>query len=45
MPPISVQMNLSVGDITYFQVVYRDFGGPCGSSINATNAVMALWGT
>jgi hypothetical protein len=45
MPPISVQMNLNVGDITYFQVVYRDFGGPCGSSINATNAVMALWGT
>jgi hypothetical protein len=43
-PPISVQMNLSPGDTTFFQVLYRDLGGPCGGSVNSTNAVMVIWG-
>jgi hypothetical protein len=44
-PPISVQMNLSPGDTTYFQVLYRDNHGPCGGTANATNAVMVIWGS
>jgi hypothetical protein len=43
-PPISVQMNLSPGAVTFFQVLYRDLGGPCGGSVNSTNAVMVIWG-
>lgn len=41
--PLSQQLNLHAGDNTFFQAVYRDLGGPCGSSINATNAVFVVW--
>jgi hypothetical protein len=43
-PPISQQLNLSSGDASFFQVVYRDHGGPCGGGVNASNAVMVIWG-
>ena len=44
-PPISVQLNVTPGTATYFQCLYRDTGGPCGGTVNATNAIMVLWGT
>jgi hypothetical protein len=43
--PLSQQLNLHAGDNTFFQAVYRDLGGPCGSSTNATNAVLVVWGS
>lgn len=27
------------GEVKFFQVIYRDVGGPCGSGMNATNAL------
>lgn len=43
--PLSQQLNLNVGDASFFQAVYRDLGGPCNTSINATNAVAVFWGS
>jgi len=43
-PPLSVQLGLVVGDVTGFQVFYRDASGPCHTGFNASNAVIVHWG-
>jgi hypothetical protein len=43
-PPISQQLGITSGQLTFFQVVYRDGNGPCLAGANATNAVAILWG-
>jgi hypothetical protein len=27
------------GEVKFFQVIYREAGGPCGTGMNATNAL------
>jgi hypothetical protein len=44
-PSISQLMNATVGDVDFFQFVYRDASGPCGNGANTTNAVLVIWGT
>jgi len=44
-PTISQDLSLTVGSLSFFQVLYRDNGGPCNGTTNATNAVLVLWGT
>jgi hypothetical protein len=44
-PPISTQLGITAGELTFFQVIYRDGAGPCHSGSNATNALSILWGT
>jgi hypothetical protein len=44
-PPLSQQLNATAGDTMFFQFIYRDHGGPCGSGANASNAVLVIWGT
>jgi hypothetical protein len=43
-PPLSQQLGITAGEITAFQVVYRDASGPCHSGTNASNAIQVLWG-
>jgi hypothetical protein len=43
-PPISVQFQINPGEVRYYQVYYRNFGGPCGAAFNTTNAIRILWG-
>jgi hypothetical protein len=42
--PISEQFNIPAGATRYYQVLYRDFGGPCGTSTNASNGLKVVWG-
>jgi len=42
--PISEQFNIPAGAIRYYQVLYRDGGGPCGTSTNASNGLRVVWG-
>lgn len=42
--PISEQFNIPAGATRYYQVLYRDGGGPCGTSINASNGLKVVWG-
>ena len=42
--PISEQFNIPAGATRYYQVLYRDGGGPCGASINASNGLRVVWG-
>ena len=44
-PPISVQFMIHAGEVRYYQVYYRNFGGPCGAAFNTTNAIRILWGS
>jgi hypothetical protein len=44
-PPLSQQLNATAGDTMFFQFIYRDHGGPCGTGANASNAVLVIWGT
>jgi hypothetical protein len=43
-PPISQQLGITAGELTFFQVIYRDSSGPCQGGANATNGVAILWG-
>ena len=43
-PPISDQFDISAGETTYYQVLYRDNNGPCGFAANASNALQVVWG-
>ncbi len=43
-PPISQQLGITAGQLTFFQVVYRDGAGPCHNGANATNALAIVWG-
>jgi hypothetical protein len=43
-PPISQQLGITAGQLTFFQVVYRDAAGPCHNGGNTTNALAILWG-
>ena len=42
--PISQQLGITAGQTTFFQAVYRDHNGPCGTGANATNALAVFWG-
>lgn len=42
--PISEQFNIPAGAVRYYQVLYRDGGGPCGTSTNASNGLKVVWG-
>jgi hypothetical protein len=42
--PISVKGLIPpAGGVRYYQVVYRNNGGPCGSGFNITNGVSVVW--
>ncbi len=43
-PPISQQLGITAGEMTFWQVVYRDGNGPCHQGANATNALAIMWG-
>jgi hypothetical protein len=45
-PLISVKGNvpLSGNVVRYYQTVYRNNGGPCGSGFNITNGISVVWG-
>jgi hypothetical protein len=43
-PPISQQLGITSGELTVFQVVYRDGSGPCHNGANATNGIAIVWG-
>jgi hypothetical protein len=41
---ISAQGNVpATGGVRYYQVVYRNNGGPCGTGFNVTNGVSVIW--
>ena len=42
--PISQQLGINPGQLTFFQVIYRDGSGPCQNGANATNSLAILWG-
>jgi hypothetical protein len=43
-PKISVRGGVPVsGGARYYQVLYRDHGGPCGTNLNITNGVSVVW--
>ncbi len=43
-PAISVSGNVpAAGGVRYYQVVYRNNGGPCGAGFNITNGVSVVW--
>ena len=42
--PISQQLGITAGQMTVWQVIYRDSAGPCHNGANATNALVILWG-
>ena len=42
--PLSQQLNAAAGDVMFFQYLYRDLGGPCGTGGNTTNGVLVIWG-
>ena len=42
-PAISQQFPIPAGAIRFYQVWYRNFGGPCGIPFNTTNAIRILW--
>ena len=42
--PISQQLGITAGQLTIWQVVYRDGSGPCQNGANATNSLVILWG-
>jgi hypothetical protein len=43
-PPVSVRGGVPPTEGTFFyQAWYRNFGGPCGSGINMTNALKVVW--
>jgi len=33
----------AAGGVRYYQVVYRNNGGPCGTGFNVTNGVSVIW--
>lgn len=42
--PISVKgLVPPAGGVRYYQTVYRNFGGPCGTALNITNGVSVVW--
>ncbi len=45
-PLISIKGNVPpAGNVVrYYQTVYRNVGGPCGSGFNVTNGVSVVWG-
>ena len=42
-PPLSVQFPPTAGATQYYQVIYRNQGGPCGNGFNYSNGVGATW--
>ena len=42
--PISQQLGITAGQLTIWQVIYRDGFGPCMNGGNATNSLVILWG-
>ena len=45
MPPLSIFINASAGDTTYFQYWYRNPGGLCqAGGANTTNGLQVTWG-
>jgi hypothetical protein len=44
-PTLSQQLNATVGEVMFFQYLYRDLNGTCGYSTNASNAVLVIWGS
>jgi hypothetical protein len=43
-PTLSQQLGITAGQLTAFQVTYRDAAGPCHRGSNESNAIQVLWG-
>jgi hypothetical protein len=43
-PPLSVLSPVTAGATRYYQAIFRDVGGPCGTGFNLTNGWRVTWG-